>query len=154
MEAAHKIVFPLSPGDDEVIFDGAPRPIVQDGAYEAAFTHHETASAFGRPKVYLYFVITTPGPQERTPLFKAYNVRALTGRPRRSGGFKLGLRHELTYDLSRLLGFKARPDRVSLHPLRHRVFRIRTRIVRRDAKYRELPEWQHYSVIDKIENEV
>ena len=153
MEAAQKVVW-VAAGDDEVIFEGARRPLVPDDAYEAAFTHHETVSAFGRAKVYLHFVITTPGPQEMISLFKAYNVRALTGRPRRSGGFKLGLRHELTYDLSRLLGLKVRPDRASLQMLRNRIFRIRTRTVRRDAKRRQLPEWQQYSVIDKIGEEI
>lgn len=145
-------VVPLAAPADEIKVELNDRPLIPEGTYEAAYLHHETARSFGRaPKVYVWFRITRVGSTHGTKLFKAYNVKSINGKPRRNGGFTVGRHYTLLIDLARVLGLKQRPDRLSLASLQPHVLRITVRTVRTNYRQEPLPEFLHYSVIDRLE---
>lgn len=134
--------------DAELI--GEDKPILPDGKYEASYLGHETAFVFQNAKVFLRFRIVTPGDHFGKEVFRAYRATKLVGKPSKNGKFKLRRGSELFIDVARLLDFKARPDRISLHSLKHQVWLIKTRTVVADYKQRQLPEWARYSVVGEI----
>lgn len=134
--------------DVELIEDD--KPLLPDGRYEAAYLGHETAFVFQNAKVFLRFRIVTPGEQFGMEVFRAYRATKLVGKPCKNGKFKLRRGSDLFTDVARLLDIKARPDRLSLHSLKHKVWLIKTRTVVADYKQRPLPDWARYSVVDEI----
>ena len=142
--------------DDEgagfVELEGDGKPLVPDGQYEAVFEYHETAFILRTKaaKVFLRFRIVTPGEHEGVKLFRAYRVAKLRSKPGKHGSFSLTRGQDLFFDLCRWLDIRQRPDRVSLHDLRGKVWRIRTRTVSRDFRQRELPGFARYSVVDDL----
>ena len=134
--------------DAEIVGDVAP--LIPDGEYLVRYDGHDTALAFKTGKVFLRFAIIDMGPYLETKLFRPYRVRALVGRPGRGGKFTLARGSDLFKDLARLLDVTRRPDRISLHDLKGKVWRVRTRTVTHDYRQRELPEAARYSVIDTI----
>ncbi len=138
--------------DDIVVDYSEQHPHVPDAIYEATFVRHNTALAFGNsPTVFLWFKLVTPGPNFETELFRAYRVKALMGRPSKTGGqFKLSPNSLLFKDLGAIADYKLKPSRVSLSILRNCVLEVRTRTVRKGWDQKELPDWLQYSVIDQI----
>jgi len=134
--------------DCELIDDN--KPLLPEGVYEAAFIGHETAFVFQSAKVFLRFRIVTEGEWFGMELYRVYRAYRLVGKPSKGGKFKLRRGSELFTDMARLLDLKARPDRLSLHSLKHQVWRIKTRTVTTDYKQRVLPEWARYSVVGEI----
>ena len=137
------------PDADEIQVSGY-KPIVPDGTYEAKFLWHETAIAFGSPKVFLHFEVVEPGEYMGIRLFRAYRVRTLTGKRGKGGRFVAHPQGELFGDLTRLLDIKLRKDRISLAGLRTMLFRVTTRTVARNYRQREMPLATRYSVIQEI----
>jgi hypothetical protein len=78
-------------------------------------------------------------------------VKAIKGNPRRGGGLVVGRHHALLADLARILDLKLRPDRLSLTALKPYVIEVSVRTVRKNYRQEELPDFLHYSVIDRLE---
>ena len=136
--------------DDVAIDDAGYKPRVPDGEYQAVMLGHNTAYIFRTAKVFLRFQIIDTGPHFGVELFKAYRVAKLRSKPGPNGQISLRPNNELFVDIVRLLHIRQRPDRVSLHDLKNRGWKIKTRTVTTDYKQRPLPEWLHYSVVDRI----
>ena len=137
--------------DDDVAIDAAAyKPRVPDGHYIAVMLRHETAYIFRTAKVFLRFRIIDTGPHFDVQLFKAYRVWKLRSKPGANGQISLRPNNELFLDIVRLLQIRQRPDRVSLHDLKNRAWKISTRTVTTDYQQRPLPEWLQYSVVDRI----
>lgn len=149
MANAANVVPIHEPGWDCEVVGDAPQQ-VPDGEYSARYLGHDTAVAFKTGKVFLRFAIADLGPYCEIKLYRPYRVRTVVGRPGPGGKFSLNRGSDLYKDLARLLDVSRRPDRISLHSLKGRVWRIRTRTVIRDYQQRELPEVLRYSVIDQI----
>jgi hypothetical protein len=138
------------PEDGESIGVDDHLPLVPEGAYQARYISHQTAVMFVQAaKVALRFEICE-GPLAGVRLDRYFRVKRLDGKPGPRGKFKLSARGDLYRTLARLLDTKTRPDRISLQPLRHMLFRIHVRTVTRDRNGSELPRGCTYSVIDRI----
>tara|TARA_R110002072_G_scaffold171703_7_gene325469 strand:- start:8446 stop:8871 length:426 start_codon:yes stop_codon:yes gene_type:complete len=135
-------------GDIKII--GSTPPSIEPGEYTAVYVFHETSKAAfgGKPKVYLTFRLIDPG-VFGVELFAAFNVREITGKPKRYGGFGLSRRQELTYQLAKVLP-EFRLDRPTLKPLVHKTLKVAVRTVVKDYKQRSLPLQLQYSVIDRM----
>ncbi len=136
---------------DDVLIDGHTWPLLPEGEYLVAYTHHETALVFRTPKVFVHFRIVEPGPYFDTRLFRAYRTAESIGQLGKNGRFKLKPRSELYLTMCWLYqAQKIRPDRVSLRDLKQLRLRATVRTVNKDYKQRPLPENLHYSVLDEI----
>ena len=134
--------------DAELLVDD--KLLLPDDKYEAVFIGHETVFVFQNPKIFLRFRITSQGEHFGKEIFRAYRVNKLVGKPSKNGKFKLRRGSDLFADISRLLDFKVRPDRISLHSLKNQLWLIKTRTVFVDYKQRKVPDWARYSVVDEI----
>lgn len=139
--------------DDEDLLDVAGfKPLLPDAQwFEAKFTGWSTAIIFASPKVFWEFEITQPGYYAGLSLFRAFRVRNIVGRPSKRGKFVPTAGGDMYQTLCRLLDLKTRADRVSLRPLMHMLFRIRTRTVYHNHRQEKLAEHARYSTIDAIE---
>jgi hypothetical protein len=135
---------------NDISLVGEARILIEPGIYAAVLTHHETNNvAFGgQPKVYLRFVLLDPGVMG-VKLYAAFNVKAITGKPRLNGGIKLSHRQELTFQLARLQP-NVRLDRLSLKPLHNKEIKIKVRTVTTDSRQRPLPSSLQYSVVSEL----
>ena len=97
--------------DAELLVDD--KLLLPDDKYEAVFIGHETVFVFQNPKIFLRFRITSQGEHFGKEIFRAYRVNKLVGKPSKNGKFKLRRGSDLFADISRLLDFKVRPDRIS-----------------------------------------
>lgn len=125
-------------------------PLLKPGIYTGVLDHHQTdASAFGgKPKVYMIFTLMDPG-VFGIRVFRAYNVKAIVGRPKRNGAFQCSRRQDLTLHLANLSSVE-RPDRISLAQFRGREMKLKLRTVKMDYRQRLLPRSLRYSVVDEF----
>ena len=136
--------------DDEIAVTGF-HPLLPEQFFEGRFVGYSTLFIFGTAKVVLAFEVTEPGEYHGARLIRAFRVRKIKGRPRPDGKFVLHAGGDLYRTLVRLLDIRARPDRITLRPLRHMLFKIKPRTVVVDSRQRALPEGSRYSVVDEIE---
>jgi len=128
------------------------KPLLPEGKWlEARFDDHSTAIIFGAHKVFWEFSIVEPGEWFEHELFRAFRVRKVIGRPAKHGKFVLSAGGEMYELLVRLLDVRQRTDRITLRPLKHMLFRVKTRTVRTNHNQRPIPEHAQYSVIESIE---
>jgi hypothetical protein len=131
--------------DGDLDFPCASRAFVlvpEGETLEAGFVRAERGTVAGNPKVFLIFYITTPGPSHGMELFLSCSV-APGGRWARSSKFYM----------SWMLAAgnpPARRDRLSTAIFRGKMFRIRTKTVRRTWLHVALPTRLQYSVIDAL----
>ncbi len=124
-------------------------PLLPEGEYQAYYLHHKTAFMFNSGKVFLHFRIHG-GEHDGVRLYRAYRVKAIKGRPRKFGAFKLGHTHELYRQFVRMTGTRERADRIALPRLKGCLLRVGVRTVTKDSKQRGLPEALQYSVIGEM----
>lgn len=138
--------------DDDVVAVDGFKPLLPEGQwFEARFVGHATAIIFATHKVFWEFQIVEPGDWFEQRLFRAFRVRKVIGRPAKQGKFVLAAGGDMYATLVRLLDVKQRADRITLRPLKHMLFRIKTRTVRTNREHEPIPEHAQYSVVDKIE---
>ena len=137
--------------DDSVSVDGFKPLLPESRWFEARFTGFSTAIIFGAHKVFWEFAITETGEWFEQKLFRAFRVRKVIGRPAKNGKFVLSAGGEMYETLVRLLDIKQRADRITLRPLRHMLFRVKTRTVRINSKQQPIADHAQYSVISEIE---
>ena len=120
------------------------------GEYEAIFFGFETRLLFGRqPKLYLWFTITTPGYIGiKLPIY--FNVLSLSGRPRRSGRFKAGLRGDFVREYGRLFGELPDTESDWDESFKNVVCTVRVRTCSRSFKQQDIAECAQYSHIAEI----
>ena len=123
---------------------------IPPGQYEATFTHHETAIVFKSAKLFVWFRLVDPGPYFGVAIYKAYRVKALTGPPRRNGGYIIGRNSDVAKMLVKTCDVKNRPDRLSAHMLAGKVLTISVRTVTTDYRQRSIPEALQYSVVADV----
>lgn len=148
-------IVPDAQSDDaaDCIVEGS-RPLVAPGEYLAGFDTWQTVIMFGgrSAKVVLTFALLEPHVGIR--LEKFYNVKRLTGKPRKRGRFVVGGSSDLARDFVNLTGRRdSRLSRFALSDLQGHVYRVRARTVTRDSRQRELPPALQYSVISTVEPE-
>ncbi|MGI8895365.1 MAG: hypothetical protein ACR2HE_06915 [Casimicrobiaceae bacterium] len=137
--------------DDTASVDGFKPLLPEERWFEAKFTGFSTAIIFGAHKVFWEFAITETGEWFEQKLFRAFRVRKVIGRPAKSGKFVLSAGGEMYETLVRLLDIKQRADRITLRPLRHMLFRVKTRTVRINSKQQPIADHAQYTVIAEIE---
>ena len=138
--------------DDDAVSVAGFKPLLPEAQwFEAKFTGFSTAIIFGAHKVFWEFAITETGEWFEQKLFRAFRVRKVIGRPAKSGKFVLSANGEMYETLVRLLDIKQRADRITLRPLRHMLFRVKTRTVRINSKQQPIAAHAQYSVISEIE---
>lgn len=142
-----------SADDDAIGVDGF-KPLLPAGIWlPAKYTGHATALMFkGQAKLFLHFEVVE-GPFTGVRLPRPFRVVIPRGsRPGDGGRFKLHAGGDLYALLVRLLQVKQRTDRITLRPLRHMLFRVRTRTVERNRYQQAHEEFLRYTVLDEIEN--
>jgi hypothetical protein len=124
-------------------------PKIPEGVYEGVFVRQEMAVVFKCPKIFVYFRITELGQYHGFELFRAYRVNAKS-KPGKTPQMTLKPRSELLRMIQHVSGEKIRRDRASLSVLRGKILRLKVRTVTKDYRQRDLPEFDHYSVIEDI----
>lgn len=118
--------------------------LVPDADYQMGFVRAERGHFENRERIFLWFEITTPGDQFGVPLYLVCPCPA-------NGGKIFGLGSKLVAAASIALGQRPkRRDRLSTRIFAGKLFRGRTRTVRRDHKGNQRPKEDHYSVIDEL----
>lgn len=114
--------------------------LIPDAQYEVVCTRYEKRKFFGAFKLYVWFRIITEGDYQGLQIFRAYNWYERP--PRGSDLFK---------DLGRLYGRPLRKNtRLSLKLFKEKALLVQTRTIRVDRKQNPLPEYQRYSVVDRL----
>jgi hypothetical protein len=124
-------------------------PLIPEGRYQAAYTHHETGLFVKSPRVFLHFRIVG-GSHDGKRLYRAFRVERLNGRARKNGTFRVRHSSELFRQFVRVTGERERPDRIALSRLKSCVLQVSVRTVTTDSRQRELPEALRYSVVDEM----
>lgn len=139
----------------EIEIEGERPLLVEPGEYELAFQFHRTMYLFGRaPKVACYFKIMTMGKHFEVILPRWYNVKTLSSKPRKGGGFKVGWNCDFVREYASLFGLPARMDRISSETFKTVIVRGQVVTVTTDSKQRQIPEALRYSVIKEITGRV
>lgn len=142
----------LQGDEDDIVDVEGFKPLLPEGHwFEAKFTGHSTAIIFAASKVFWEFTVVEPGEWNEQKLFRPFRVRRVIGRPGPKGKFVLHASGEMYSNLVRLLDVRQRADRITLAPLRHMLFRVKTRTVRTNHRQQPIPEQVQYSVISEIE---
>ncbi len=136
---------------DDGVLCGTDWPLLPDAEYVCAVLRYETLAIFCSARVILHMQVVE-GPHIGVRIFRAFNVKALIGKPGTGGRFRASRRSELVLTMARLTGKRVRGDRVSLCWMQRCAFTVRTRTVLRDSKQRALPKHLRYSVVDEILN--
>ena len=137
-------------GDDDGIVE-EDHPCIPDGIYTVTYLFHETVLFKGEPKVVVHLSILDDADWSGFEICRYYNVRSLTGEPKRFGGFRAGGNSDLVREFRGLFTDQTRRlDRISLRRLKGRRIKARTRTVRKGWKYRDLPQSTWYSVVDEL----
>jgi hypothetical protein len=91
------------------------------------------------------------GPFYEVDLERWYNVRRLTSKPGKGGGFHVGAGSEFLREYLTLFPIPVkRLDRMSLKPFRSAIITGRVETVTTNSKQQELPEPLHYSIIREL----
>lgn len=127
-------------------------PLIPEGTYEVAFSHHETALMFGKsPKLTLWFRVVTLGPHFETLIPRYYTVKRPQGKVGRNGGFApTGPTSVLVIEYVHC--HERRPNRLDRIPMSawaDGIYRARVRTVTRNSHQKRLPKQIQYSVIDE-----
>lgn len=162
-DSASPRVVPLNPSgaaddaddDIEMAVEGQKALLPNESWHQARYLGHYTALMFNMaPKVFLLFEISEPGSQYHgIRLARPYRVQKVVS-PGPNGKFVLSAGGDLYRTLAKLLDTNGRPDRISLRPLKHLLFKVQVRTVvfGRKGKKDKLPESAQYSVIEEIED--
>ena len=136
---------PTAPDSDDVVVicnNNIPPAIPNGDQYELAFLRAERSCQFGRPKLYLWFQMVTPGKWVGERFYMPCNEPP-NGRVGPSSKFWLAW----------VLAAQRRPnraDRMSTAIFKNKVFRARMRKVLKTARQIERTPAQQYSVVDEL----
>ena len=139
----------LMPGpvnrEPELVFDLAQEPLVPDDKYEFVYARHKYVLSFGgKPKLFMWFRITSLGEHHGKELPRFYNVRTSNKRysPPRNG--------VLTREMRQLFGNSLKARGLPLQQLKESVLLGITRTVSTDSRQKKLHSINRYSVIDRL----
>ena len=139
----------LMPGpvnrEPELVFDLAQEPLVPDDEYEFVYARHKYVPSFGgKPKLFMWFRITSLGEHHGKELPRFYNVRTSNKRysPPRNG--------VLTREMRQLFGNSLKARGLPLQQLKESVLLGITRTVSTDSRQKKLHSINRYSVIDRL----
>ncbi|MBK9669402.1 MAG: hypothetical protein IPO74_05460 [Thermomonas sp.] len=135
--------------------DGAlvgDRPVLMPpGTYRVRFDDWDTVNYFNRqPKVVCRFTVCTEGKWFGAKLVRWYNVKALTGKPRSRGRFKVAWGQDLAREYLPLVSGSPRKDGIALSKLKPLLLDAEIETVTCDRRQRALDPVLHYSVIRSI----
>lgn len=132
-------------------FIGEAPPLVPPGCYRLRFMSWATVNYFDRqPKVVCHFRICTEGPHFGTPVDRWYNVKALLGKPRLKGRFKVAWGQDLAREYLSVVPTLNRKDRMALSALGSVLLEGEVVTVTKDRRQRDLHPAIHYSVVRRI----
>jgi hypothetical protein len=132
---------------------GAKPPLVTPGTYDLMYVFDETILLVGGrvPKLAIWFRITTPGQFIGTKLPRYYNVTTIEGKPRRSGGFKVGWRSAFMREFAAVFdSVPLRTNRIPMSRFEGTAVRGRVRTVTSTWYQKPSPVPLHYSVIEEL----
>jgi len=126
--------------------------LIEPGRYDARVVDAETRMFFfGRsPRAIVWFQIASMGAAFETILPAYYAVRSITGKPRRHGRFRIGLRSRLARDLAAMLNRRPPLDVVPLDELVNALFAVDVVTVDTDATQQAIPAGARYSKVARV----
>ena len=137
-------------GDDGTLVGDEP-VCLPPGIYRLRFADWETVNYFYRqPKVVCRFTVCTEGEWFGTKLARWYNVKALVGKPRQRGRFKVSWGQDLAREYLPLVSTTLRKDGIALSKLRPLLLEGVIETVTLDRKQRALHPLLRYSVIRQL----
>lgn len=131
---------------------GDPPVCMPPGRYRVRFDDWETVNYFNRqPKVVCRFTVCAEGLWFGTRLCRWYNVRALVGKPRRRGRFKVAWGQDLAREYLSLVSMRRpRKDGIALSYLKCLLLEAEVETVTSDRAQRALHPMVQYSIIRAI----
>jgi len=124
---------------------------IPPGIYLLRFHDWETVNYFNRqPKVVCRFTVCSEGAWFGAKLTRWYNVKALVGKPRRHGRFKVAWGQDLAREYLPLVSVVRRKDGIALSKLKPLLLEGTIETVIADRRQRALHPLLQYSVIRQI----
>lgn len=138
--------------NDSFQVEGDQPPLIPPGVYDVTFSCYHTARMFGRaPKIVLTFKIVSFGDAFGTVLRRYYNVKAINGKPRRSGGFSIGRQGDFLREYVSLFPpGPRRLDRLSMSAYSDKIIEAKVKTVTRGGAHHRIPRPLQYSVIEQL----
>lgn len=137
--------------DSDGLLIGDKPVCLPPGNYRLRFEDWETVNYFNRqPKVVCRFTVCTEGEWFGAKLDRWYNVKALVGRARVRGRFKVAWGQDLAREYLPLVGTVPRKDGIALSRLKPLLLEGVIETVTFDRRQRALHPLLHYSVIRQI----
>lgn len=126
--------------------------LIAPGRYDARLVDTATAVFFfGKsPRVVLWFQVCTMGPAFEAVLPAYYAVASITGKPRRHGHFRIGLKSRLARDLAAMLGRRPPLDSVPLEEIVNDLFVVDVVTVETDSRQKDIPTGARYSKVERV----
>jgi len=121
----------------------APRPLIDEGDYDAVYIRDEEAFVFGTKKLFLYFKIITPGPQMGVEIYMPFNMNY-------KGLIAAGSKYYRCWCLANNWQQPSRNAKMSPNIFKNKFFRVRIRNVKAGFDKTEMPQHLFYSIIDSI----
>ncbi len=124
---------------------------IPPGIYRLRFDDWETVNYFNRqPKVVCRFTVCSEGNSFGTKLTRWYNVKALVGKPRRGGRFKVAWGQDLAREYMALVSTIRRKDGIAMSKLKPLLLEGMVETVTADRRQRALHPALQYSVIRQL----
>ena len=125
--------------------------LLPPGVYRLRFDDWETVNYFNRqPKVVCRFTVCSEGNSFGTKLTRWYNVKALVGKPRRCGRFKVAWGQDLAREYMALVSTIRRKDGIAMSKLKPLLLEGMVETVTADRRQRALHPALQYSVIRQL----
>jgi hypothetical protein len=125
-------------------------PLVPEGEYLLAFSHHETVWQFHSHKLVLHFRVVS-GPRNGVRLCRYYAVQGVATRSRQKGGqFKAGQKSDFFREYCRVFGAPARLDRITPATYRNTVVLGEVVTVTKGHDQQPIPEGARYSKVSRL----
>ena len=132
-----------------------PSCLVPDGKYDVRYAYYETQICFGGSKVTIHFSIVNHEKYAGSEIARYYNVRSLSGLPRKYGDFDVESPNcKLVREYGRIVDEPDRLDRISYASFGNKRILVRVRTVISDSNRKLLAKEEQYSVIAELIREI
>jgi hypothetical protein len=134
---------------DDIEIDWGSSILIPEGKYQVTYFSHEATNGSFGPKLKITFKINTFGEFYGKFIDSWYNLPSgsKTGKGR---GVKTPSGSKLTSDLLKVLGPKARIDRLSVTGFKGKLIWVKVRTVLKNGRQQKMHELQRYSIVDSI----
>jgi hypothetical protein len=136
--------------DIEIEVDWGKDETVPDGTYEVAYVSHEAIKGTFGAKLKVVFRILDFGEHYEKKINSWYNIDDDYSPKGKNRKVKTKKGSKLTTDMLVLSNANHRKDRLTMNAFKNKIILVKTRLVIKDGRQKNLHQLQKYSVVDSI----